>query len=294
MSPPRGLTCYKIVDYRSTCFVDRPSMGHLLVVVPSRSQDSRVERSMVASMAKDDARFLLITTRLEKFMQDHELGCLVRAGGLETSDFRVFDATKEPITEELYNQYEAVFIGGTGDFSVAQDRPNWFSTLSEWTRGLLDRSVPTLGLCYGFHLMAHAVGGEVKTRPDLEETGTYEVRLTRDGETDDLLSSLPHRFLAQQGHHDVVLSMPGDWIRLADSERCHWQAFKHPSKPFYGLQFHPELRREDFMDRMRAYADSYASTPEVFEEINRQVKQTHNEEVIKAFLRLVESNGKKG
>jgi GMP synthase (glutamine-hydrolysing) len=244
-------------------------------------------------MANDEPRFLLITTRLEKFMQDHELECLLRAGELERSDFRVFDATKEAVTEELYNKYQAIFIGGTGDFSVAQDRPEWFAPLEEWTRGLLERSVPTLGLCYGFHLMAHAVGGEVKTRPDLEETGTFEVRLTRAGEEDDLLSCLPHRFLAQQGHHDVVLSMPEGWTRLADSERCHWQAFKHPEKPFYGLQFHPELRKEDFMDRMRAYATSYASTPEVFEEINRQVKQTHNEEVVKAFLRLVEEKGRR-
>ena len=244
---------------------------------------------MWAPMAYEDPRFLLISTRLEKFMQEHELECLVRAGGLTHADFRVLDATKEPVTADLYDQYQAIFIGGTGDFSVAQDRPDWFAPLEEWTRGLIERSVPALGLCYGFHLMAHAVGGEVKTRPDLEETGTFQIRLTEAGETDEILSCLPGKFLAQQGHHDVVMSMPGEWIRLADSERCHWQGFKHPEKPFYGLQFHPELRKEDFMDRMRAYADSYASTPEVFETIDKQVQQTHNEEVIKAFLRLVDS-----
>lgn len=237
----------------------------------------------------DEPRFLLISTRLEKFMEDHELACLVRAGGLQESDFRILNATSEPLTEDLYSRYQAVFIGGTGDFSVAQDRPEWFDRLVEWTRGLLERGVPSLGLCYGFHLMAHATGGEVKTRPDLEETGTFQVRLTEEGVNDTILSCLPQKFLAQQGHHDVVLSMPEGWVRLADSERCHWQAFKHPEQPFYGLQFHPELRREDFMDRMRAYASSYASTPEVFEQINRQVQETENEEVIRSFLRLVDS-----
>lgn len=221
-------------------------------------------------------------------MQNHELGCLVRAGGLTIDDFRIFDATREEITDDLHEQYDAVFIGGTGDFSVAQDRPEWFDPLARWTAGLLQKGVPSLGLCYGFHLMAHALGGEVKTRPDLEETGTFEVRLTDEGRQDDILKCLPGRFLAQQGHHDVVINMPEGWVRLADSQRCHWQGFKHPEKPFYGLQFHPELRKEDFMDRMRAYADSYASTPEVFEEINKQVQQTHNEGVIKSFLRLVD------
>jgi GMP synthase (glutamine-hydrolysing) len=245
-------------------------------------------------MADQQPRFLLITTRLEEFMQNHELDCLVRAGGLKKEQFRILDATREAVSEELYQQFEAVFIGGTGDFSVAQDRPEWFEQLSKWTAGLLERGVPSLGLCYGFHLMAHAMGGEVKTRPDLEETGTFEIRLTEEGREDEILKCLPGYFLAQQGHHDVVMTMPDGWIRLADSQRCHWQAFKHPEKPFYGLQFHPELRKEDFMDRMRAYAGSYASTPEIFEEINKQVKQTHNEEVIINFLKLVEETRTQG
>lgn len=223
-------------------------------------------------------------------MEQHELGCLVRAGELDRSQFRILNATKEPLTPELYEQFEAVFIGGTGDFSVAQDRPEWFHPLVDWTKGLLEKGVPSLGLCYGFHLMAHAAGGEVKTRPDLEETGTYQVRLTDQGEQDELLSTLPGKFLAQQGHHDVVLSMPDPWVRLADSERCHWQAFRYPGKPYYGLQFHPELRREDFMDRMRAYAGSYASTPEVFEKIDKQVQETENQVVIQTFLRLAEAH----
>lgn len=239
-------------------------------------------------MSNKKPRFLLISTRLDEFMENHELNCLVRAGELEKSDFHIHNAINEPLTEEMYDQYDAVFIGGTGDFSVAQDRPDWFEKLSAWTAGLLERNVPSLGLCYGFHLMAHACGGEVMTRPDLEETGTFEVRLTEEGQKDDILKSLPPKFLAQQGHHDVVLSMPPGWIRLADSERCHWQAFKHPEKPFYGLQFHPELRKVDFMDRMRAYSDSYASTPDVFDKINEQVKETRNEAVIVDFVELVD------
>ncbi len=238
-------------------------------------------------MTAPNPRFLLVETRLDPVMREHELRCLVRAGALDSSDFRVLDATTEPLDPSLYEQYDAVFIGGTGDFSVASDRPSWFEPLAEWTLGLLEARVPSLGLCYGFHLMAHAVGGEVKTRPDLEETGTYEVRLTPEGQEDAILEVLPATFPAQQGHHDVVLSMPEGWVRLAESERCRWQAFRHPEKPFYGLQFHPELSRQDFMDRMTAYAHSYASTPELYEEINARVKETNNEEVIKAFLNRV-------
>jgi GMP synthase (glutamine-hydrolysing) len=238
-------------------------------------------------MSDQKPRFLLVEARLDPKMQEHELNCLLRAGGLQREDFDILDVTRQPFDLAMLDKYEAVFIGGTGDFSVAQDRPEWFEGLAEWTRGLLERGKPTLGLCYGFHLMAHAVGGEVKTRPDLEETGTFEVTLTELGKSDPILDCLPEKFLAQQGHHDVVLSMPEGYLRLAESERCHWQAFRHPEKPFYGLQFHPELGRKEFLDRMIAYASSYAATPEVFEKIDKQVQETRNEAVISAFLQRV-------
>ena len=133
-------------------------------MIPILGEDSRPERSILALMA-DEPRFLLVSTRLDDFMQNHELKCLLRAGELEPSDFRLLNVTREPLNKELYDQYEAVFIGGTGDFSVAQDRPDWYRPLSDWTKGLLEHNVPSLGLCYGFHLMAEAVGGEVQTRP---------------------------------------------------------------------------------------------------------------------------------
>lgn len=238
-------------------------------------------------MSDQKPRFLLVEARLDPKMQEHELKCLLRAGHLERSDFDILDVTRQSFDLEMAKGYEAVFIGGTGDFSVAQDRPEWFEPLAEWTRGLLEHNIPSLGLCYGFHIMAYAVGGEVKTRPDLEETGTYEVTLTEEGKKDAILDCLPEKFMAQQGHHDVVMAMPEEYVRLAESERCHWQAFRHPEKPFYGLQFHPELGRQDFLDRMIAYASSYASTPEAFEKINEQVKETNNEAVISAFLERI-------
>jgi GMP synthase-like glutamine amidotransferase len=71
---------------------------------------------------------------------------------------------------------------------------------------------------------------------------------------------------------------------LATSDRCRWQALRHPDKPFYGLQFHPELSRDDFMLRMRKYAHEYATTPERFAEIDEQVKETTLQSVIELFI----------
>lgn len=240
---------------------------------------------------RESLRFLLIEARRDREMQEHELGCLARAGKLSPEQFDILDVLQTPVDPKVLNKYDAVFIGGTGDFSVARDRPDWYEPLVNLTGELLKQRIPAMGLCYGFHLMAAVAGGVVQRRPDLQETGTYDVTLTEEGRRDPILADLPGTFPAQQGHHDVVVELPEPFLCLASSQRCQWQAFRHPEAPFYGLQFHPELRREDFMDRMRAYP-SYASTPEAYAEIDAQVKQTHNEVVIERFIDRVVLGGR--
>ena len=229
-------------------------------------------------------KFVLFGARLEQDMIDHELGCLASAAQLPQSQWTLIDVTKEIPNLDMLNGIDALFIGGTGDYSVAKDRPAFLEPLADITLAALDRGLPALGLCYGFHLMAKAVGGRVVRSPERGETGTFEVMLTEEGRQDDILGHLPDHFPAQQGHNDVVEDVPAPFVRLASSERCRWQAFKHPDKPFYGLQFHPELGREDFMVRMRKYAHEYAATPDRFREIDEQVKETTIQDVIEKFI----------
>ncbi|MBT9588097.1 type 1 glutamine amidotransferase [bacterium] len=229
-------------------------------------------------------KFLLFEARLEQDMVDHELGCLARAAGLPETRWRIVDLTKELPTLDMLNGIDAIFIGGTGDYSVAKDRPAFLDPLADLTLAALDKSLPALGLCYGFHLMAKAVGGRVVRSPEQGETGTFEVILTDEGRQDTILGHLPDRFMAQQGHNDVVEDVPPPFVWLATSERCRWQALKHPDKPFYGLQFHPELGRDDFMVRMRKYAHEYAATPDRYQQIDDQVKDTRIQDVIEKFI----------
>lgn len=233
---------------------------------------------------RQDVRILLLEAREDPELIDHERQCLLRAGRLGASQIVPHDMLRTPPSPDLLEGFHAVMIGGTGDFSVARNRPPFFQPLVDLTLHLLEIGMPTLGLCYGHHLMGLAVGGEVQTRPDMGETGTFEVVLTEEGRRDPLLGHLPGRFLAQQGHHDAVLSVPAPFQMLATSQRCRWQALRHPDKPFYGLQFHPELGRADLLYRMLRYAETYASTPEKLAEIERQVQETSIQDVIARFI----------
>ncbi len=235
-------------------------------------------------LKRSDLSLLLLETRHNPAMIDHERSCLLRAGVLQPQQIVVHNLLEEPCERSILRGHHAVVIGGTGDYSVAHDRPAFFQPLVDLTRYLLEIGMPTLGLCYGHHLMGHAVGGEVRTRPDMGETGTFEMELTPEGRADAILGHLPDRFLAQQGHNDVILSLPDEFLVLARSRRCACQALRHRSQPFYGLQFHPELHREDLMRRMLAYADNYASTPERLREIEAMVRETTIDDVIEKFI----------
>ena len=231
-----------------------------------------------------EIRILLLETRHDAELVEHERRCLARAGKLESDQVVPYDLLTQPCNPSILDGYHAVMIGGTGDYSVARNRPDFFQPLVDLILHLLEVGMPTLGLCYGHHLMGYAIGGEVQTRHEMSETGTFEMELTPEGRKDTILGHLPDRFLAQQGHHDAVLSLPEEFLLLATSQRCPLQALRHESKPFYGLQFHPELHREDLLLRMLRYADTYASTPEKLHEIEEQVKETTIDEAIERFV----------
>lgn len=236
-------------------------------------------------MKRDQIRLALLAVRQDQRMVTHEVECLLRAGGLEPSQLDVINVLQEVPTLATLAPYHGVLIGGTGDYSVSTHRHElWYAPLRQLAIDLLESGKPLLGLCYGFHLMADAVGGDVQKRVDLGESGTFGVELTEEGRRDILFAGMPPAFEAQQGHNDVVLSVPSPYVRLASSERCYWQGFRHPDVPFYGLQFHPELGRDDLLLRMRSYSSAYASTPERYKEIEDAIRPTCAEPVIRQFV----------
>jgi GMP synthase (glutamine-hydrolysing) len=99
---------------------------------------------------------------------------------------------------------------------------------------------PILGICVGLQLMALHCGG--KAGPSkVPEYGLARIRII---EEDDLFKGLPGDFLVWESHNDEVKEAPGFKI-LAMSENCSIQALKHVKKPYYGVQFHPEVNNTE-------------------------------------------------
>jgi len=102
---------------------------------------------------------------------------------------------------------------------------------------ILDMNLPILGLCYGHQLLAYMTGGTVKPAEKREYGITY-VTVTR---PIGVLEGLGPKEKVWMSHSDAVYVVPKEYEVLAYTENCPVAAFKHKTKPIYGLQWHPEV-----------------------------------------------------
>jgi GMP synthase (glutamine-hydrolysing) len=103
--------------------------------------------------------------------------------------------------------------------------------------GILDLGVPVLGICYGLCALTVLAGGQV-ARAARREYGPADL-LVDHGE--ELFADLPSRLPVWMSHGDQVTDLPGTFRVLAHTENSPYAAFRHRERPFYGVQFHPEV-----------------------------------------------------
>ncbi len=113
--------------------------------------------------------------------------------------------------------------------------------------GILQLGVPTLGICYGFQVMATQLGGEV-SQTGLREYGSTPVVLAGDGGT--LLAGSPHQQTAWMSHGDSVSKAPEGFEVLASSASTPVAAFANDERKLYGVQWHPEVKHTEHGQRV--------------------------------------------
>ena len=98
---------------------------------------------------------------------------------------------------------------------------------------------PILGICYGMQLIGFLEGAEVK-RAGRREYGRAEVTVTEPGVLFNGFGK-GEEMSAWMSHGDHVESPPAGYVAIASSNGNPLAAFRHKSKPIYGVQFHPEV-----------------------------------------------------
>ena len=201
---------------------------------------------------------LLQARRADDPMKGQEFDCFVDKTGLPADRVVPHDLCEGPPAAAALRRFDAVMVGGSGDFYVSNgDLPAFEGTL-DFLREVVRRRHPMLASCFGYQCLVQALGGEIFHDPENMEVGTYELTLTESGKADPLFGELPETFLAQLGHKDRAIVHPVSLPNLASSPRSPFQAFRIPGQPIWATQFHPELDRATNLQRFRNYIGGYA------------------------------------
>ena len=232
-------------------------------------------------------KILLLQIRDTPEIARHEQRGFEQVGGLDSAQFKSVNVVSAPdLPLELLADVDAVFIGGSGEYSVTREHP-----FSEGLFNLVNAATaqhrPLFGSCWGHQFIAQALGGTVVTDTERAEVGNQNVMSTEAAAGDPVFGGCPATYPVLMGHHDHVSALPPGGLELAYSPICRNQAFRIEGKPVWGTQFHAELTPETLMDRLRSYRQ-YVPNDDDLAELVAQMKPTPDaEQIIPRFLEYV-------
>jgi GMP synthase-like glutamine amidotransferase len=139
-------------------------------------------------------------------------------------------------------RYSALVVMG-GPMGVYEDYPSKKDEIALIKAAM--GAIPTLGICLGSQLIAHALGARVypneRDGKPAKEIGYYTVRLTPAGRANRLFKGFDSDARVLEWHGDAF-DLPSGASLLATSAVCANQAFAHDNA--YGLLFHLEFTPE--------------------------------------------------
>jgi GMP synthase (glutamine-hydrolysing) len=125
---------------------------------------------------------------------------------------------------------KAIILSGGPSSVYAPDAPKLDSAL-------FDAGIPIFGICYGFQVMAAALGGEV-AKTGKSEYGRTDFKVEN---SNGLFSSLPAQQQVWMSHGDSVTSAPKGFVTTGSTAQTPIAAFESSDGKLAGVQFHPEV-----------------------------------------------------
>ena len=97
--------------------------------------------------------------------------------------------------------------------------------------------IPVLGICYGAHLMAQELGGDVLPATH-REYGPANVTITHD---DGLFAGIDREQPVWMSHGDSITRLPEGFRATAQTDSTPFAGLADSARGLYGIQFHPEV-----------------------------------------------------
>lgn len=109
--------------------------------------------------------------------------------------------------------------------------------------------IPTLGICYGWQLMAKLLGGQVQSAH--KEYGPEVLSITQP-----LFDLETNSCRVIMSHGDSVTELPPGFEVVASTKSVEFAAVRNPESNFFGVQFHPEAdHTQHGMDWLRFFVE---------------------------------------
>lgn len=141
-----------------------------------------------------------------------------------------------PASEMLARNPKAIILSGGPSSVYAEGAPSL-------DRDIFDAGVPVLGICYGFQLMAVALGGTVDNTGS-REYGRTDLNVTKPAST--LFEGTPAEQQVWMSHGDACSAAPEGFTVTASSALVPVAAFENDERKLYGVQHHPEVMHSTF------------------------------------------------
>ncbi|MDO5617316.1 glutamine-hydrolyzing GMP synthase [Kocuria sp.] len=140
-------------------------------------------------------------------------------------------------TEEILAKKPSALILSGGPSSV------WAEGAPQRDAALFQAGVPVFGICYGFQVMAQALGGTV-AQTGAREYGSTDaaVDVTDGAEPSSILADTPATQVVWMSHGDSVTQAPEGFEVLASTPGAPVAAFADEDRKLAGVQWHPEVR----------------------------------------------------
>lgn len=151
-------------------------------------------------------------------------------------------------------------------------------------RKIFDSGIPVLGICYGFQVMAHELGGDV----DKAALGEYGKTAAVVDEAEGILSGSPAGQSTWMSHGVAVRRAPEGFTVLAHTEGAPVAAMEDKSRKLYGVQWHPEVRHtplgqdliENFLHREAGLPRSWDPSGIIDEQVAQIREKVGSKQVI--------------
>ena len=236
---------------------------------------------------------LIIQLRPEDHVADSEYACILKYGGLQTSDTCRIRIEKSGIPDDLnLDDYTAIIVGGSPfDISTPEDKKSEIqkkieADFNKLLKQVITRDIPFLGACSGNGLLGNYLGTSI-SRTYGEPTSCVTLDITEEGKQDKLLTGFPERIDVLLGHKEAVDTTPDGATLLMTGRDCPIQMFR-VGQNVYATQFHPEGDAEEFRLRIEVYKNHGYFEPHEADALKKNVSERPTPYAQKILRRFVE------